>query len=144
MAFHGQEYNGERVDGNRHGGRNRRAPIIECDTYHDHTEETGYLYPGEYTNEEVMGDSPRFATMVRFANYLHQQGLLTAATYTGPGQGQLELLDQNECGYQLFDWGRSRTSTRSSTRQFGPNGTPPPKGNVPHTGGNNQQDNDGV
>jgi hypothetical protein len=143
VAFHGQDYaaDRERVDGNLHHGRNRRAPILECNTYYDHTQDTDYLYPGEYTDEDVVGsDSPRTASMVRFMNYLLQQGLLTAATYTGQNQGQLGLLAPNWCGYQLFDWRGSRSSV-----QFGPNGTPPPRGSAPHgTGGSSQQDDDGV
>ncbi|RDB24966.1 Chitotriosidase-1 [Hypsizygus marmoreus] len=144
VAFHGQGYGGgtrPRVDGNDAAGRNRRARVLNCGpTAPDEL----FWYPGEITNQDAAGFGDWALLMTQFANYMVAQGILTEATYTGATQGQLRLNPPDECGFETFDWGTYRSS-----RQFGPNGGPAPGpggggGSGPTTGGDNEQDNDGV
>lgn len=141
VAFHGQRYGGgnwPRIDGNDDGGRNRRAAILNCDPQSP----TVYWYPGQFTNDEIASWPSRASVLTRFMNYMFAQGILTADTFTAPTQGQLELSDPDHCTRRYFEWGTYRRS-----RQFGPNGAAARGGNganPPPTGGDNEQDNDGV
>ena len=146
VAFHGQGHGTgrfPRVDGNDPSGRNRRAQIMNCNTGSQSTPHTLFFYPGQFTNQQVANDGPWAQIMTEFGNYLVGQGLLTAATFTGERQGQLQLTTPpDSCGRQYFQWNGYIRS-----RQFGPNGAPPPGGaggDPPPTGGDNEQDNDGV
>lgn len=145
VAFHGQGYGTgsvPRVDGNNQDGRSRRARVMNCNTGGESTPHTIFFYPGELTNGEAASLPPWAQIMTEFGNYLVAQGLLTAATFTGQRQGQLQLISADPCTRQYFNWG-----TYDRSRQFGPNGAPPPRGtggNPPPTGGDNEQDNDGV
>jgi len=131
VAFHAQHYgNGAyaRVDGNDQGGRNRRAQILRCNTLNESNDRTRFVYPGQQA-DNFLG---------RFVNYLFEQRLLTATTFTGNNEGELRLTAPGYCGRQYFDW---NGYTRS--RQFGPH-PPGGTGNPPPTGGDDEQDNDGV
>lgn len=145
VAFHGQDYGMgrvPRVDGNDAQGRNLRAQIMRCNTGADSTPDTLFFYPGQFDNGEVGNFPPWAQIMVEFTNYLLQQGLLTAATFTGNRQGQLQLTAPDNCGRRSFNWNGYNRS-----RQFGPNGAPPSGGTggvPPTTGADNEQDNDGV
>jgi len=145
VAFHGQAYGGGTypwVDGNDASGCNHCAHIMNCNTGSDSMPETMFWYPGQFTNQKVANLPPWAQIMTEFGNYLVAQGLLTAATFTGQRQGQLQLISADPCTRQYFNWG-----TYDRSRQFGPNGAPPPRGtggNPPPTGGDNEQDNDGV
>jgi chitinase len=146
-AFHGQYYNTgnyQRVDGNDNQGRNQRAHVLRCNTGDESNEHTLFLYPG-YSTADNLADRARLLT--QFLDYLAGQGLLTTATFTGPGQGRLTLSVPDACGRQYFGWGERRR-----TSQFGANGAVPPRGSAPPgTGGganppatDNQQDNDSI
>jgi hypothetical protein len=81
--------------------------------------------------------------LARFMNYMFAQGILTTDTFTAQRQGQLVLSAPDSCTRRYFEWGTRYTRSR----QFGPHGAAPPGGNgadPPPTGGDNEQDNDGV
>jgi len=146
VAFHGQGYGTgrvPRVDGNNDDGRGRRAHVMNCNTGSESTPDTIFFYPGELTNQQAASLPPWAQIMTEFGNYLVAQGLLTAATFTGQRQGQLQLTTPPDpCTRQYFNWNGYVRS-----RQFGPNGAAPPGGtggNPPPTGGDNEQDDDGV
>lgn len=139
VAFHGQGYGGQRVDGNNMQ-RNERVEIMGCQTDVETTFDV--FYPGSYTNEQVadINFPERARILTWFGNYLIRLDLLTTSTFTR--HGQLGLTPPDHCGLQYFQWGGYYRS-----RQFGPNGGPP----AGDTGGDtqppvddNQQDDDGV
>ncbi len=118
VAFHGQRYLDGRIDGWKDDPRHRRARVLLC----RRTRQRRYWYPG-YTYGDVSSFPQWGQIMVEFGEYLAAEGILTAATFLGPTQGQLELLvldpnDADNC--HGFDW-----NGYTQSRQFGPNGSPP-------------------
>ena len=117
VAFHGQGYGTgptPRVDGNDREGRQRRARVLQCRS-------DDYWYPGYHYGD--VNSFPQWGRIVaEFGDYLAAEGIITAATFTGPTQGELRLVsNEHNCPYSTFDWG-----SRIRSIQFGPNGSPPP------------------
>jgi len=96
---------------------------MNCNTGSASTPKTFFFYPGEYTNQQAADLQPWAQIVTEFGNYLVEQELVTAATFTGTRQGQLQLAKPDPCGRRYFLWNEDLKS-----RQFGPDGAPPPGG----------------